>query len=157
MLSLPSIVQLLNNLNYNSMILILLQTADDYHSNYTLNTSDPDWYPATMYSILPGLISETKFVSESSLIPIELAVHVPSRATPSQHGFPFACHPNVIIRHHTRVCACMEEGLVLICERDVDHDWCWDGKQAIAQRRAKFPCIICCEMLEYQRGVDSGY
>lgn len=53
--------------------------------------------------------------------------------------------------------ACVEQRLVLVRERDVDYHWGCDGKEAIAQRRAQFPGVVCGEVLEDQGAVDASY
>lgn len=52
---------------------------------------------------------------------------------------------------------CVEEGLVLVREGDVDYDGRRNGQQTIPQRRPKFPGIVRCEMFEDEGFVDIGY
>lgn len=50
----------------------------------------------------------------------------------------------------------MEERLVLVRERDVDHDGRRDGQEARPQRRAKLPGVVRREVFEDERGVDAS-
>jgi len=109
-----------------------------------------------MYGIVPSIIPQSIFVSETDLIAIKLAMHVPRTTPPPQHRLPLPRHPAIIIRHHSRVRACVKEGLVLVRERDVDHHRCGNRKETIPQRRTEFPRIVRCEMLEDQGGVYAG-
>lgn len=49
----------------------------------------------------------------------------------------------------------MEERLVLVRERNVDYDGCWEGEKSISERGAKFPRIFRSEMLEAEGGIDA--
>lgn len=51
----------------------------------------------------------------------------------------------------------MEERLILVRERDVDHDWYRDGEEPVAQSGSEFPRVVRGEVLEDEGLVDSCY
>ena len=142
------IIQLLDHLHYYSMIFITFQPTHDHHCNHSLHAGHSNRNPPTMNSILPCTIPQPIFISKADFIAIKLAMHIPRTAPPPQHRLPLPRNPAIIIRHHSRVCACMKEGLVLVRERDVDYHRCRYREETIPQRRTKFPRIVRCEMFE---------
>lgn len=141
----------------NCMVFVLLQSADNNDRDDPLNTFNSYGDPAAMYGIFASRITQPVFCSKCNLIALELALHIPGTTAPSEHRLALPRNPAVVVGHHTRVCACVEEGLVLVRERDVNHDGRRDGQQSTAQRRAHFPGILDREVLEDEGAVDAFY
>lgn len=50
----------------------------------------------------------------------------------------------------------MEQRLVCVCQRDVDHHGRRHGEEPCPERAAQVPGVVGVEVSEYQRGVDAG-
>ena len=102
----------------------------------------------TMYGIFGSIVAQAIFLRKSRLIASKFTMHIPGRDTPPQYSLPLPRNPGIVVWHHARVCTCVEESLVLVCQRDVDDDWGGKCHKSLAERGSKKPGIGSCEVLK---------
>jgi len=151
-----SIPIILNDLYDNTVILILFQPTNNDDGHNTLYTLYAYRHSSAMNSILTSTLAQPVFLSESLLVPFEFVMHVPRASSPSQHSFPFACHPDIIVGLYTGMCTGVEEKLVRICQGYVYNYGGREWKEAFSKRTAQRPCIGDCEGLKYEGRVNAG-
>lgn len=120
---------------------MLLQPTNHHHGHHTLHTLHTNWDAATMNRILARARAQPILLREGLLVPRELAMQVPSADAPAQHGLALARHPHVVVGHDARMRRGVEQRLVRIRQRDVDHDGRRDGEESLAQGAAKAPGV----------------
>lgn len=134
------------------MVLMLLEPTDNDNSYHALYTPHINGYSATMDSILASLLlAHAKLGPEGGLIPIKLAVHEPSAASPPQHRVPLALDPNLVVWHHSRSSDTVEDDLAGVGECDGYHCGFWERKKPGPEQVSENPSILYGEGVEGER------
>lgn len=99
------------------------------------------------------LLTHSKRLCETSLIPRKLAVQPPRAPSPPQHAGALAAHPRLIVRLHTRAEAPQpaRRGLEddeVVGERDGDEAWALLVGEAGVEEVAELPGVGGCEGFE---------